>query len=60
VSEPATEIVCVECGGTAHLVQALDPDDPPEAGDVLVYRCSECMERWDIVVDEEDVERDET
>lgn len=59
MSGPATEIVCVECGATAHLVQALDPDVPPEAGDVLVYRCSECMERWDIVVEEEDVERDE-
>jgi DNA-directed RNA polymerase subunit RPC12/RpoP len=59
VTGPATEIVCVECGGTAHLIQALDPEAPPEAGDVLVYRCSECWERWDIVVDEEDVERDD-
>jgi predicted nucleic acid-binding Zn ribbon protein len=58
VSTPAEEIVCVECGGRAHLVQALDPEAPLEPGDVAVYRCSDCAERFDIVVEEEDVAND--
>jgi hypothetical protein len=55
---PATEIVCVECGGAAHLIQEIDPAEPLEPGDVAVYRCSECQERWDIVVTEEDLTDD--
>ena len=54
----ATEIVCVECGGTAHLVQAVDPESPFEAGDIAVYRCADCLERWDIVVEEDDLTDD--
>lgn len=43
-------IVCVECGGIAHLMTP----DPPEglgAGDVVVYACEDCSHRLDIVVD---------
>jgi hypothetical protein len=49
------QIDCMECGGTAHLVQALDPEIPVGAGDVLVYVCGECNQRWDVVVDEDDL-----
>jgi predicted nucleic acid-binding Zn ribbon protein len=48
-------IACMECGGTAHLVQALDPEITIEAGDVMVYVCGECNQRWDVVVDEDDL-----
>ena len=50
-------IDCMECSGrgTAHLAQALDPETPLEAGDVLVYLCSDCAQRWDVVVDEDDL-----
>jgi hypothetical protein len=51
----ATVIVCVDCGGRAHLVQALDPENLPEAGDILTYRCEDCADRWDLVVDEDDL-----
>ncbi len=50
----AQTIVCIECGGTAHLLTGFPPDDPPQPGDVLPYRCSECMERFDMVLDEAD------
>jgi predicted nucleic acid-binding Zn ribbon protein len=51
----ATAIVCVDCGGRAHLVQPLDPDNLPEPGDILTYRCEDCADRWDLVVDEADL-----
>jgi hypothetical protein len=53
---PATTIVCVECGGTAWLIQPVQPDDELEVGDVVAYRCSECLDRFDLVVDEHDLE----
>lgn len=48
-SEIADTIVCVDCDGLAHLVSYLDPESPPVAGDVLVYRCNECYEPFYIV-----------
>ena len=42
-------------GGRAHLVQPLDPENLPEAGDILTYRCEDCADRWDLVVDEDDL-----
>ena len=48
-------IACMECGGTAHLAQALDPEITIEAGDVMVYLCGNCNQRWDVVVDEDDL-----
>ncbi len=47
------EIVCVDCGGRAHLLTILD-DEPVEAGDVLAYRCEDCLDRWDIVMTDDD------
>ncbi len=43
-------IECVDCGGDAHLLTALLREDLAP-GDVLVYRCAECLDRWDIVYD---------
>lgn len=43
-------IVCVDCGGDAHLLTNV-PIDDFYPGDVLVYRCADCMDRWDIVYD---------
>lgn len=53
-----TVIVCVDCGGRAHLVQALDPEAMPEPGDILTYRCEDCADRWDLVVEEADLLED--
>jgi len=50
---PATEIVCVECGGIASLITYLPEDGEVEAGDILAYRCADCMDRWDIVVEDD-------
>jgi hypothetical protein len=51
----AERISCMECDGIAILQQAIGPEDDIEPGDVLVYRCPECYQRWDVVVDEEDL-----
>ena len=53
---PAPTIVCVECGGRAHLLTKLAPDADLAPGDVVLYRCSDCLDRWDVVVSEDDVE----
>ena len=43
-------ITCVDCGGTAHLLTTWPPDWPPEPGDVVAYRCADCLDRWDVVL----------
>ncbi len=55
----AERIDCMECGGDAYLAQPIGPDDVVEAGDVLVYLCGACAQRFDVVVDEEDTLEDE-
>jgi hypothetical protein len=54
----AERIDCMECGGTAYLAQPIGPEDVLEPGDVLVYLCGECAQRWDVVVDEADITDD--
>jgi uncharacterized Zn finger protein len=51
----AERIACMECGGEAVLQQVPGEDEILEAGDVLVYRCPDCGQRWDVVVDEQDL-----
>lgn len=46
--EVPTQIICVDCGGTCHLISYERPDEPWEPGDVVAYRCADCMDRWDI------------
>lgn len=54
MSGPPTTITCVECNGTAHLISYLPTDEPLEEGYPLAYRCAECMERFDLVWEEDD------
>lgn len=44
------EIVCVDCGGRAFLVQPFTAEDPPVPGGLAVYRCQDCRDRWDTVI----------
>jgi hypothetical protein len=50
-------ITCVDCGGRAHLLT-----EPPEwgwhPGDLLVYRCEDCLDRWDVVIPGDDTDDD--
>jgi hypothetical protein len=49
-----TTITCVDCGGTCHLLSYPRADEPWEPGDVVAYRCADCGDRWDIVLEDED------
>lgn len=50
---PEKTIVCVECGGPAHLLTHLPEGDHFEAGDRVAYACGDCGQRLDIVLEEE-------
>ncbi len=47
-------IVCVDCGGHCVLISSRPDDDPFEAGDIVAYRCNDCADRWDLVLEPED------
>lgn len=49
-------IVCVDCGGVCHrLNRGFEGGD--QAGDVVSYRCEDCLDRWDLVAgDPEDLD----
>lgn len=47
-------IVCVDCGGHCVLITTRPADDPFVPGDIVAYRCNDCADRWDLVLDEDD------
>ncbi|MCU1458008.1 MAG: hypothetical protein JWL73_2100 [Actinomycetia bacterium] len=49
-------IVCVDCGGKCHLLTHRDDEIPFRPGDIVAYRCEDCVDRWDVVVPDEDDE----
>lgn len=46
-------IVCVDCGGTCSRL-SYEPDDGFAPGAVVAYRCRDCGDRWDLVIDDDD------
>ena len=53
---PRETIICVDCGGTAHLITPPREGGEWYEGDVVTYRCSDCRDRWDLelTVDDDD------
>lgn len=51
-----TEITCIDCGGVASLIGFLPPDEEPEPGTSFPYRCADCMERFDVVITDDESE----
>ena len=47
-------ITCVDCGGVCHLLSHPPPDEEFEPGDVVAYRCRDCLDRWDVVLADPD------
>jgi hypothetical protein len=43
------EITCVDCGGRCHRLRP-PPEEGDQPGDVVAYRCADCLDRWDLVV----------
>ncbi len=52
--EPEKTLICMECGGTAHLLSQRPEDDPFQAGDYAAYVCEDCSHRIDIVLEDDD------
>src|SRR3954471_24840134 len=48
--EPEPTIVCVDCGGRCHLLTHPPEDGLWEPGDIVAYRCEDCLDRWDLVL----------
>lgn len=46
-------ITCVDCGQKAHRL-SYPPEEGWQDGDVVAYRCSGCMDRWDLVIGDGD------
>lgn len=49
-------ITCVDCGGRCGLLSHRERDEhgnelPFRCGDVVAYRCADCFDRWDIVLE---------
>ena len=49
-------ITCVDCGGECGLLSYPRTDDdgaalPFRPGDIVAYRCRDCHDRWDIVLE---------
>ncbi len=48
-------ITCVDCGGIAHRLTG-EPELGWQEGDVVAYRCEDCLDRWDLVMEADDVD----
>jgi hypothetical protein len=49
-------ITCIDCGGRAHLISHPPDEGDWEPGEVVAYRCEDCLDRWDLVVGDDDHE----
>jgi len=47
---PEESIVCVDCGGPCHLLTHAREDGKWYPGDIVSYRCRDCLDRWDLVL----------
>jgi hypothetical protein len=52
---PAQTIDCVDCGGRCHLLTHTPEDGAWEVGDIVAYRCEDCLDRWDLELTDDDV-----
>ena len=43
-------IVCVDCGGPAHLLTHPREDGRGSPATSSTYRCADCLDRWDLVL----------
>lgn len=42
-------IDCIDCGGRCHRI-SFAPEEGFAIGDVVAYRCGDCLDRWDLEV----------
>jgi len=51
---PEAEIACVDCGGRCYLTSYPPADGLWFPGVIVTYKCRDCLDRWDLVLPEED------
>lgn len=54
VMAPPESLVCVDCGGPCHRLTFARDDGHWYVGDVVAYRCRDCLDRWDVVLGDDD------
>jgi hypothetical protein len=54
VLEPEEQITCIDCGGRAFLLTPPREDRVWLPGDIVAYRCEDCLDRWDLVLPEDE------
>jgi hypothetical protein len=52
--EPDPVITCIDCGGPAYLMSYPPEDGRWSPGEIVAYRCRDCLDRWDLVLPEVD------
>lgn len=52
----ADKVICVDCGGTCHRIPFDEPEMGWEEGDIVTYRCSDCLDMWYLEITTEDLE----
>ncbi len=55
---PPPQITCIDCGGRCFLLTHAREDGSWEEGDAVAYRCEDCMDRWDLVLEASDIDED--
>ena len=53
--EPDREITCIDCGGRSFLLTPPREDGTWQVGDIIAYRCQDCLDRWDLVLEDDDI-----
>ena len=53
-----TQIICPDCGGVCGLLGDPGPDVEFTRGEVVAYRCADCLDRWDVVLEDDDETED--
>ena len=48
------EIDCIDCGGRCYRLTFPPEEGTWEPGEVVAYRCRDCLDRWDLVVPDPD------
>ena len=52
--EVPSAIIWVDCGCFCRILSFEEPDEGFQSGDVVAYRCRDCLDRWDIVIEDGD------
>lgn len=49
-------ITCVDCGGRCSPI-SFEPETGWQPGDIVAYRCADCLDRWDIELLADDLDQ---